>query len=398
MRRAARRVLAASGVLAWAALVGVTGPAAADTISCAGTGALYADRAEWPLLRLDPGRVATLASGSGVTVALIGPEVDPSNVQLAGHLARGLRVGDDPVPETVDCSGVGTMTAGLIVASPDARTPVVGLAPGATVLPIAVTDTDVENLPVVEPDRLAAAIDAAVGAGAGVICVVTASAEDSTKLRAAVAEAVAKDVVVISAGAADARTGQAVSATYPTAYPSVVGVVAVDIDDAPLEGADAGAHIDMAAPSTRLWSTAPTRGRSRRPSHQVLAGHPTAGVAYVAATAALVRSAFPAADREEVVHRIIATADPSAGGRSWGVVDPSRAVSAVLAPSTAGDSGSTGQLARLEPPSVVAASTKVQVAAVTVTAGALSLACVALVIGVRRVRTVRATRPGPAAP
>ena len=285
----------------------------------------------WALQRFALPRLQALATGAGQTVALIGMEVDAGNSQLSAATAPLLRVGKDPSPARTDCSGIGTFVAGLIAARPDTAgtTPVAGLAPGVRLVPIALGDAPAKQQMVPAPVQLAQAFDAALAAHATVICVVTAATEDSPDLKAAVRRALAADVVVVASGVPDTSAGQAPGRTFPTSYPEVLSVVGVDELDQPVTGSDHGTYTDLAGPATRITSTGPVEVGYSGYSHIGLESSPTAGAAYVAATAALVREAYPQDSALEVTTRILATADV-AGGRQWGMVDPFRALTEVL--------------------------------------------------------------------
>ncbi len=220
-----------------------------------------------------------------------------------------------------DCSGAGTVVAGIIAAQPrpPAVTEVTGLAPDARVLPIVVGESPLQEAPTTTAGDLVKAFAAAVKAEVDVICVTVSTNQDTPALRAAVARAVEADILVISAGVVDTKAGAAVGPTFPTAYDEVLGVVGVDDKDVPVGGADKGMYIDIASPSTNLRNTGPVGDTPRKLAHSVLHQHPTAGAAYVAATAALVRQAYPKATWEEVARRIVLTADPVSGDVTPGV-------------------------------------------------------------------------------
>jgi membrane-anchored mycosin MYCP len=332
-RRSAALALTSSiGVVGWAAAP--AGGADEPPSPCALlTKVTWSDPNVWALQRLSPVRMHALGTGAGQVVALIGMEVDAGNSQLTDAVAPLVRVGKDPSPKRLDCSGTGTFLAGLIVARPDPAntTPVAGLAPGVRLVPITIGDAPARQQAIPTPAQLAQAFDAALTAHATVICVTTAATEDSPALEAAVRRALAADVVVVAAGATQSSVGQAPGPTFPTSYPEVLSVVGVDEFDQPVTGSDHGSYTDLAAPATQLWSTGPVPAGYTGYSHIALESMPTAGAAYVAATAALVREAYPRASGAEVSDRILATTDV-AGGQAWGVVDPLRAVTEVLTP------------------------------------------------------------------
>lgn len=336
----------------------------------------------WPSRRLAARSVWPLATGSGVTVAVLGEAVEPGNGQLTPSVRPTVQIIEpefvNPPAITADCSGVGTIVAGLIAAQPDRdrTTEVAGLAPGAQVLPIAVGEAPLGQAATSTAKDLTAAFAAALKAKARVICVTASTTQDTPALRAAVATAIEADVLVISAGVVDKDS---VGPTFPTAYPDVLGVVGVDEFDRPVPGTDAGPYVDVAAPSAQMLSTGVTRDRPAALAHRLLPSHPTAGAAFVAATAALIRQTYPDATWLEVASRIVLTADPVSGDVTWGVVNPYRAVSAAALPTSVQQNRAPARLVPMTPAPGVAPST--QVRAALIAGGGIGVAVAALALG-----------------
>ncbi len=88
-------------------------------------------------LRLD--RAWDIAKGSGITVAVIDTGVDRTHPDLSTGLVPGHNV-VNPSLQPDDDNGHGTMTSGIIAARTDNNRGVVGIAPGAKVMPIKVLD------------------------------------------------------------------------------------------------------------------------------------------------------------------------------------------------------------------------------------------------------------------
>ncbi len=285
----------------------------------------------WALTRLDPTRVWPLATGGGQLVAVVATGVDARNPQFGpGQVLTGTEVIDRSPGGRADsdCDGRGTVAAGIIAARPDRLTAVVGLAPGARILPVRVTQAVDRGDPPGGPDSIAAGIRFAVAQGADVVCVTVATRRDSARLRAAVRAALVSGAVVVSAG--DAGTRDEAGPTYPTSSPGVIGVVGVDREDGLVDGSEVGAGVDVAAPGADLWSTG-AGGRAGLLAHTSVGTAPAMSAAYVAGVVALVRSAHPRLDPAQVAHRIAVTADrTTASGTGAGVVNPYAAVAAVL--------------------------------------------------------------------
>lgn len=384
------------GTLGTLGLAGVPAAAADELSPCAAlTRKTSTDPSTWPLQRLSPVRVHALGTGAGQVVALIGMEVDAGNSQLTEAVAPLVRVGKDPSPKRLDCSGTGTFLAGLIAARPDPAntTPVTGLAPGVRLVPIAIGDAPAEQQAIPTPAQLAQAFDDALAAHATVICVSVAATEDSPALQAAVRRALAADVVVVAAGTTASTVGQDAGPTFPTSYPDVLSVVGIDEFDQPVPGSDVGGYTDIAGPATGLWSTGPVQATYTGLSHISIAPLPAAGAAFVAATAALVREAYPQASGVQVSERILATADV-AGGQTWGVVDPFRAMTDVLTARADQIVDHPRAVMPMPVPEGVSAQTRLQAAAAVVGSVAATAAILALTAAGRRGRRRRQAAEG----
>ncbi|MER5334528.1 S8 family serine peptidase [Micromonospora sp. NPDC002717] len=296
---------------------------------CANPVGVHTAGTPWAMELLGPRRVWPLSTGSGVRIAVLGTGVDDRNAQFRpGQVEDGRDVLANRDGATDDCDGRGTFAAGLIAARPHDKTTFAGLAPGVSVLPVRYTQTTRQGDGNVDPGRLAAAIDFAVTARARVIYVVLPATRNSAQLRDATARAIAADIVVVSPAASGARTQGATS--YPTALPGVLAVGAFGPDGA-VASTESGDYIGVAAPGRQLVSL--SAGADGRLGHSPTVDDPAYAAAYVAGTAALLRSYRPELSAAEVVRRIESTAHRTAvDGHhpqlGWGMVDPYRAVAA----------------------------------------------------------------------
>ncbi len=276
----------------------------------------------WPQQRYAPERLSPLATGSGVTVAVIDSGVDRRHPQLAGQVLTGTDLLDPGGDGTLDCVGHGTGVASVIAAAPQDGIAFRGLAPDARILPVRISEQQVVegrgSGRTVGADDFARAIRWAVDNGADVLNLSVVLYADHPAVRAAVAAALARDVVVVAAagnlhGSGDPRP-------YPAAYDGVLGVGAVGGDGVRAAFSQAGAYVDLVAPGTDVLIAAPGRGHHR-------AEGTSYAVPFVAATAALLRQYRPELSAVEVAARIVATADPAPeGGYGAGVLNPYRAV------------------------------------------------------------------------
>ncbi|MEU4155410.1 type VII secretion-associated serine protease mycosin [Actinoplanes sp. NPDC026670] len=275
-----------------------------------------------------PERLAGLATGAGVRVAVVDSGVDVRNPQLKGQVLAGRDLLHGAADGRRDCVGHGTAVAGIIAGLPDGSTGVRGLAPGATIIPVRVTeDTDTKGQQQIprsrsSADAFAEAIRWAAGpADADVINISLVMPDPDPAVRDAVAAAVRAGVVVVAAagnGGADAGV------VYPAAFPGVIGVGAVTPDGTLADYSQPGPHVDIAAFGDQVTVLSPVRG------HRAVQGTSFAAP-FVSATAALLRERFPQESGEEITDRLLRSADPAPGGArssqyGVGLLDPYRAL------------------------------------------------------------------------
>ncbi|MBQ0924518.1 S8 family serine peptidase [Saccharopolyspora endophytica] len=309
---------AAVAVVAGVVLAMAPIPAAAQQQQCAQPANHVVPQEGWALQRLDPSRVWGLTTGESVTVAVIGTGVSAAAPALSGAVLSGQSLsggaGDD------DCAGRDTFMAGVIAARPAAGTGFTGIAPGARILPIRITNDPKE----VEAGKLASAIRSAADGGAKVIAVSVGTAAADGGLRAAVSYALSKDALVIAPS--DVDVGED-AIPYPAAFPEALAVTGITGAGEPIQHA-AGPPA-LVAPGNEVVGIAP------RGSGQLVASGGGIGVAFVAGTAALVRAYHPQLSASQVRERLQDTADhPPAElpdpQRGYGVVNPASAVTSVL--------------------------------------------------------------------
>ncbi|GIJ26499.1 hypothetical protein Vqi01_16610 [Micromonospora qiuiae] len=255
-------------------------------------------------------------------MAVIDSGVDRRHPQLAGRVLAGIDLLDPGGDGTLDCVGHGTGVASVIAAAPQDGITFRGLAPDARILPVRVSEQQVVDGRgagrTVGPDDFARAIRWAVDNDADVLNLSVVLYADHPAVRAAVADAVARDVVVVAAvgnlhGSGDPRP-------YPAAYEGVLGVGAMGADGVRADFSQAGSYLDLVAPGTDVLIAAPGRGHHR-------AEGTSYAVPFVAATAALLRQYRPELTAAEVATRIVATTDPAPDdGYGTGVLNPYRAI------------------------------------------------------------------------
>lgn len=122
-------LLLVAAALAWS--LGAPAGAAADP----------ARSRQWNLDRIGADAAWSRGDGSGVTVAVIDSGVDLDHEDLAGRLVAGHDFVDDD-DEPRDAYGHGTHVAGIIAAARGNDRGVVGVAPGARIMPLRVLGPD----------------------------------------------------------------------------------------------------------------------------------------------------------------------------------------------------------------------------------------------------------------
>lgn len=285
----------------------------------------------WAQQLLKPQRAWPFSTGNGVTVAVVDSGVDADHPQLrrSGKVLRGrdfYLVGS--LPGNYDCVSHGTSVASIVAADGVRGIGFEGIAPGARILPVRVSEREADNsgqTELIDPTILAKGIKYAVDQGARVINLSMAGDRDQKAVRQAVDYAIKHDVVVVAAVGNQQNTDEAGRLpSYPASYAGVLGVGAVDISGARMSSSQTGPYVDLVAPGGAVLAA------TRRTGHAYVDGTSFAAP-FVAGTAALVRAAWPNLTAAQVVQRLMATASPARGGRDSqqygaGIVDPYRAV------------------------------------------------------------------------
>lgn len=322
------------------------------------------DALPWAQELYDPENMITPFSlGTGITVAVLDSGVDGAHPQLQGKVLPGYDFFRNVAGGNVDCVPQGTGVASIIAAQ-DSSTGAgfTGLAPGATILPVRVSEK-LQTAPsddLLPPSVLAAGIDYAVAGAANVVAVSAVAYQDEPILLDAVNRAIDAGVVVVAAvgdGHEESRDhqGSSLFPAFPAAYDGVIGVGAVGRDGTRAPTSQIGAYVDVMAPGLDI--TAAGFG-----GHKDYNG---TGIAtgFVAATAALMLGR-PGSDllglsgRERVrvlTERLFGTADGTPGEApsleyGHGLVDPARAMSEPM-----GASGPVELGSRRPPPRDLAA-------------------------------------------
>jgi subtilisin family serine protease len=243
--------------------------------------------------------------GPAQPIGLIDTQINTAHPSLAAS-----RITSIPLIEgDAERSGAkhGTAVAALLVGMGD----VTGLLPGWEVIAVdAFRKGDIAT-----GLDLVRAIDILAGREIGVINM-SLSGPDNALLRKVIADAQAREIVLVAAAGND---GPRAKPVYPAAYPDVIAVTAVDRNKRIYRRAAQGDHIDIAAPGVNVWTAASVSGQ--RPRNGTSFAAP-----FVTAAAALIKASNPGFSSEEI--RIVLenqTDDLGKPGRDdvfgWGLLD-----------------------------------------------------------------------------
>ncbi|MFI5757331.1 type VII secretion-associated serine protease mycosin [Streptomyces sp. NPDC051569] len=254
---------------------------------------------QWPLQAFDADKIWQLATGKGITVAVIDDGVDAHHPDLAGNILPGKDFIDgdsDASPAPGDDHGTGM--AGIIAGhghGAGGTDGVMGLAPEAKILPIRDRGSD--------SDGFALSIKYAVDQGASVINISQGggSRPDGDSEFEAVKYALQRNVVIVTSSGNDGKSG-ADAIGYPGIYPDVVNVGAVQSSGEIWEKSNSGPNLMLSAPGDGIVSTGTDADGYR------MGTGTSDSAAFVSAAAALLREKFPDLTAGQIVNRLTKTA------------------------------------------------------------------------------------------
>jgi len=279
------------------------------------------------------------SQGDGVTVAVVDSGVEAGNAHLGAAVLPGYDVMARRPNGRVDIGGLGTATAGLVAARPVDSSGLIGLAPGATILPVRVYAQTVarygDDTSLPTPSVTAKGIIWAADHHAQVILVPTAFTVDDNTLHQAVDYAADAGSLVISP-TGDVATNQSgiedTAPRYPAAYSeAVLGVTAVGGDGSPSKNAVHNSTVMLAAPGVNVVSSYYALGDCMFVGDQASSMF---AAGYAGGVAALIAARFPDESPAEWAYRMEVTASrPLAAQRDdmvgWGVLAPTDALAFV---------------------------------------------------------------------
>jgi len=272
---------------------------------------------EWHLQTLDAPSAWNVANGTGVTVAILDSGIDATHPDLANQLVPGWNFWDNN-SNTADVYGHGTKVAGVVAAAGNNSMGVAGIAFGARLMPVRVTDIN----GYASISALGSGLTYAADHGARVANMSFAVQSYSTVQSAAQYFMNKGGVVMNSAGNSGVLDSTAASS-------SLVSVAATDSTDTRASFSTYGPYVDLAAPGVGVWTTTMGGGYGGV-SGTSFSSPLTAGVA------AVVMSANPKLTPSQIVSLLESTAVDLGGGGydtyyGYGRVSAGKAVAAATA-------------------------------------------------------------------
>ncbi|MEV8229416.1 S8 family serine peptidase [Streptomyces sp. NPDC079167] len=286
-------------------LLGTMAVAAAWSVGFAGIAsaafAVDARSKQWYLEPMHAEEMRKATTGDGIKVAVIDSGVNPRTPSLKGQVLKGFDATGTSGDEHDDYNGHGTTMAELI-AGTGRGGGLEGLAPGAKIIPIRITDTKLQNDNSVNPHDISDAIRAAADSDANIISMSFASDFARGEEREAIEYADSKGKLFFAGVGNNGKQGN--KEQYPAAYLQVVGVAATDSSGRASSYSQHGESVDIAAPGDGI----PTWCDSQFQNYCETEGGTSQATAITSAAAALVWSAHPEWTANQVLNVLFDTA------------------------------------------------------------------------------------------
>ena len=296
-----------------------------------------ADHPEW---WFDAWHVQSLwaqgATGQGVVIGEIDTGVNAALPELSGNLLQGndfgTAGGNGQVDRDVDAFGHGTAMASLMVAH-DGQDNILGIAPNARILPIAVPITGTtDDAGSLANGDLLEAITWAADHGAKIISMSLGAPRDPgddhrscpADEQQIIDHALAKGAIVVASGGNSGTNGSPIE--EPSVCLGVISVGAEDQSETVPSWSSRHPYLTLTAPGVEI----PTI--SRVPGQAFYGDGTSQAAAITSAGLAMIWSKYPNLTNRQVVARLLATLDGAQPTRSpfggYGAVNIGRAVTA----------------------------------------------------------------------
>ncbi|MFG2771145.1 S8 family serine peptidase [Streptomyces sp. NPDC048350] len=254
---------------------------------------------QWYLDAMKADELWKVATGKGMTVAVLDTGVDSTVSELRGRVLAGANFYDAGGGDgRTDTERHGTNMA-IAIAGSGVNGGVKGIAPDAKVLPVKVGEGATFGL----AKQATKAIRFAVDKGARVISISMGGGADEAEApewEAAVNYALGKGALVF---AASGNTGSETYQDYPSSIPGVVAVGALDTKGKVAEFSSYGSHLALAAPGVEIPGLC-TADKARYCAHEGT----SQATAIASGTAALIWSAHPDWTANQVLRVMMETA------------------------------------------------------------------------------------------
>jgi len=266
---------------------------------------------QWNLQRVGMANAWDVTRGDpNVRVAVIDTKVNGNHDDLAGKVIQGPSTVRGACPGGIPIGSFprdhGSHVAGIIAANTNNGIGIAGAGWNVGIYAVEALDYYGCGATMWVADAIRVAADARHTYNVRVINLSIESDQNDPFVESAVQYAQERGVVVVAA-AGNTGTDRP---NYPAAYPGVIGVGSTDRNDNRAALSAYGASwVDIAAPGVDIVSTVMYGSMY---GYEVLSGTSMAAP-HVAATLALEASVFPTAGPEELIHRLLAQADPVPG-------------------------------------------------------------------------------------
>ncbi|MDT5024549.1 MAG: hypothetical protein QOE61_975 [Micromonosporaceae bacterium] len=369
-------------------LVGTPAQAAPNTVR----------EGQWYLGPLKIVQAQQITRGAGVVVAVLDTAIDESHPDLAGQVLPGYGIAGAPANGWSSDAGAmhGTAMASLIAGKGGGDMHLLGIAPEAKILPVAVGTFNTKTS--------GQGIRWAADHGAKVINVSSGGAgQPLSEEIDAVRYALSKDAVVVASSGNTTTTGPGVAS--PASIPGVVAVSGLVQSGNAWEGAGHGPAVVVAAPAIDIVNAVPTAFAK---SGYGLGDGTSDSAAITSGVVALIRAKYPKLNAANVINRLIKTAkDNGDPGRDpifgFGTIRPLDAltddVPQVSQNPLNGDPSATASAAASNDSGyqLTPSGRTVQPGVVLALAGAAVVLVIVVIVLVLAARSRRHRRPGPSA-
>lgn len=250
---------------------------------------LYTENYQWNLPVIGTEQGWAISKGKeNIEIAIVDTGVDLDHPDLKNRLVKGFNLIDEN-REPDDDNGHGTHVAGIIASETNNSEGTAGMTWYNKIMPVKAMGAKGYGTTF----DIARGIIWAVDHGADVINLSLGNYQPSNMLEEAVTYAFSKNVLMVSAAGNDGSN----QPTYPSAYPEVLSVAAIDYNGNRASFSNYGDYIDIAAPGVSIPSTYFNKQYAALSGTSMAAPH-------VAGLAALIFSANPELTNKQVMNII----------------------------------------------------------------------------------------------